>query len=185
MVTQATMEHQSPKLLTTTNLPSIDHLSTDAILSLRQEGSSHKTVADTVAETVGHLSENVVISRGCTLSASKGLMCSFAYNNVRPPDAPLGMGTYAALVHLLPSGGGEVAVDSARALGRQLCQHVIGMCPKAVYPRDDVDESQALVEQDFVLDASIRVGDLLRENCVEVTRFVRFELGEKQEQSEI
>ncbi len=181
MTTQAIMELKSPQILSTPHLSSVDHLTTDSILSIKREDHGERTLADLVAESIGQLSENIAISRGCIMSAAKGMICSFAYNNISPSGDPVAMGTYAALVHLLPSGKEGLPSDSLRTLGGKLCQHVIGVCPKAVYPGGDVDDSEALVEQNFVFDESCKVGDVLREGGVEVTSFVRFGLGETQE----
>lgn len=181
MTTQATMEHGSPKLLTTTDHPSVNYLTTDSILSI--DARSDGSVADLVAKTVGHLSENIVIQRGCVLSVAKGTICSLAYNSVSSPGEPVGMGTYAALVHLLPTDARtDLAPDLVRVLGNRLCQHVIGASPQAVYPGGSVDGSQALVEQNFVLDESRKVGDMLKESGVEVTTFIRYALGETEDQ---
>ena len=173
-ITQATLEHKAPKPLTSTDLPSIDNLTKEVIAGISLD--SYRSLADVVAENVGHLAENLVISRGCTMTTTKGLVYSYTYNNMCSPDAPVAMGTYAALVHLLPSGE-DFDPTHAMVLGRQICQHVIGANPLAVDAGNGVDEAQALVEQSFVLDDSVSVGDLLRRNSAKVTCFVRYSLG--------
>ena len=183
LVTRAALEQYSPRLLTTTDMPSTDHLTRDSIsqIVVSNSNADTKKIADIVADTVGRLSENIVINRGCTFGASKGLLCSYVYNQVcQPPEGGVSMGTYAALVHLLPQSGNDGFDDdekSLSSLGRQICQHVIGMNPSTILPGGNED-GESLVQQNFVLDSSVTVGELLQRNGVKVTKFVRYALGE-------
>lgn len=68
-------------------------------------------------------------------------------------------------------------------LGRQLCQHVVGMNPQSIgshgdSPTEDSDSETKLVYQEFMLDTNLRVGDVLQQNGVRVLDFVRLECGE-------
>ena len=176
-VTLAVLQQKSPPTLDTTSFPSVDFLSQDVMKNVETESKS--TVADLIAEAVGQLSENIVLARGCTMRASEGLICPYVYNSM-----PLyaNMGTYAALVHLLPTGHSEHSLErnleDRLALGCQIGQHIVGMNPASVHPQEGREESEALTAQNFVLDSSVCVADMLSSNNVQVTKFVRYALGE-------
>lgn len=159
---------------------SVGCLTRDDILPLRQVGGE-KTVGDVLAQTVGHLGENLVISRGCVMAASEGILSGFVYNNTASAESAISMGTYGALLHLLPAGGEEFTdTASVQALGNKLCQHVVGMNPEVIKlgSKGVNDAGKALLSQAYLLDQSMAVVDLLEKNRVRVTKFVRYALGE-------
>ena len=180
VATQATLAQKSPVVLDTTDHPSIDYLTPEVLKTVNIEGAAG-TLANLVANAIGLLSENIIFTRGTTMSASKGLICSHIYNNtVNQPGALVGMGTYATLVHLLPTDSKDsfdTRLDDIRMLGSQIGQHITGTNPASVYPQEGREEGEALLAQNFVLDSSIRVADMLREKNVKVSKFVRFALG--------
>ena len=158
---------------------SVGCLTRDDILPLSV--SKDQTVGDLMAQTVGHIGENLIVSRGCVMAASKGILSGFVYNNIASAESAVAMGTYGALLHLLPSDGDEFADSAAvQALGTKICQHVVGMNPEVIKlgNKGVDDESKALLSQEYLLDQSISVGDLLEKNKVRATKFVRYALGE-------
>ena len=158
---------------------SIGRLIRDDIMPLCVQGE--QTVGDLVAQTVGHLGENLVVSRGCVMAASRGLLCGFAYNNMASAELAVAMGTYGALLHMLPDTGEEFSdPESVQTLGKRVCQHIVGMNPEVVKLGSNGvnDPSKALLSQEYLLDQSVKVGDLLEKNRVKVTKFVRYSLGE-------
>ena len=168
----------------TSNTPlSIGRLTKDDILPLSVIGG--QTVHDLVAQMVGHLGENLVVSRGCVMAASKGLLTGYVYNNIASAELAVTMGTYGALLHMLPAGGGDAGEeftdpDAIRMLSSKVCQHVIGMNPEVMKLGSNGvnDAGRALLSQEFLLEPSLTVGDLLEKNKVKVTKFVRYALGE-------
>ena len=158
-------------------MPVVDYLSKDVISST--PASDIQTLADTVAESVGHLGENISISRGCTMAASQGLICGFAYNNVSPPGSQIQLGTYGALLHMLPvEGPGTSSPEDLQRVGEQICQHVVGMDMEEVSAGGSKDIVSVLLEQTFLFDSSVKVGDLLAKNGVSITKVIRYALGE-------
>lgn len=140
-----------------------------------------QTMGDLVAQVVGNLGENLVISRGCVMAASRGLLCGFVYNNMAPAESAVAMGTYGALLHMLPNTGEEFSdPESVQMLGNRLCQHIVGMNPEVVKlgSKGVKDPSKALLSQEYLLDQATTVGDLLEKNKAKVTKFVRYSLGE-------
>lgn len=177
-VTGAILANNLHGLLSTADVPSTNHLTRESLVNITTVTDT-KTLADLVAEYVGHLSENISITRACTVGITRGLVCSYVYNNLRPPGEEVAVGTYAALLHLLPKEQEEFDnVDAAVMLGRQLCQHVVGMNPQAIDVGGEVKESQVLLYQDFLLDSDVTVKSLLERNDAKVTQFVRYALGE-------
>ena len=188
-ITQNTLKHLSPKLLTTTNLASLDVLMSDSIANIvdRESGDGGGSMADRVAEMVGHLQEKMVIARGCTVCSTNGILCAHVYNNRSPPESSVQMGTYGAILHMIGSnsesliGGADLEL---KTLGERICQHIIGVDPLSVEEGggDEGGEgSRVLVNQRFLFDDSVTVGELLQKNGVKVTRFVRYALGEKED----
>ena len=188
-ITRATLAHLSPKLLTTTNLASLDVLTSDSIMNIvNGEEGGRLRVADQVAEIVGHLQERIVVSRGCTVCCTNGLLCSHVYNNrsVGEDGASVRMGTYGTILHMIPDKDSSESLttrgDSSelRVLGERICQHIVGSDPDTV-EESSREGSQALMNQSFLFDDSVTVGELLGKSGVRVTRFVRYALGEKEE----
>lgn len=68
-------------------------------------------------------------------------------------------------------------------VAKGLCQHVVGMAPKTIGNADDEpapnkEDETALVHQEYLLDDTLTVKELLDLNQVEVVAFKRFECGE-------
>lgn len=81
------------------------------------------------------------------------------------------------------------APDSPKSsdLGRQLCQHVIGMSPRSVgelgvdEPNACKEDETCMVHQEYLLDPEVTVGQLLTDAGASVVTFKRFECGEPDE----
>ena len=76
---------------------------------------------------------------------------------------------------------GIVSLDE---LGRRLCQHVVGMNPLStgsledeIAPGDPAEETR-LIFQEYMLDTTLTVQEVLEECGASVLDFVRFECGE-------
>lgn len=83
--------------------------------------------------------------------------------------------------------GAIVAFRSAETnldLQKNLVQHIIGMDPNKVgekgkdEPVENKDDEKCLIHQEYLLDPSATVGEILQENQLEVVDFQRFECGE-------
>ena len=95
------------------------------------------------------------------------------------------MGKYGALLHMsTESSNSALDVAELRMLGDRICQHVIGLNPTGVgkgVEEEEVEEGEVLVNQPYLFDNSVAVGELMAEKGVSVTKFVRYALGEKDE----
>ena len=173
--TGAILAHSAPGLRDT---PSLNHHRREVLSNIALENDT-KSLGDFIAESVGYLSENILIARACTMTVTKGLICSYTYNNLSQPGPDVALGTYAALLHLLPKERDEFdSVEAAATLGRQLCQHIVGLNPLGLNEGDEVKQSQALLHQGFLLDNTVTVGELLEKNGAQVNQFVRYSVGE-------
>ena len=185
-ITRETFASLLPKLLVSTSFASHDILTSTTILNIIRSGGA--TVGDSVAEMVGHFREKISVSRGSALSCTSGLLCGHIYNNRASgisDDVSVPTGPYGAVLHMnnCDSSSNPLSerddLAKLRKLGEQVCQHIVGLAPNVV--EDTAGENNSLVSQRFLFDDSVTVGELLEHNGVCVTRFVRYALGEKEE----
>ena len=184
----------SPKLLTTTKLASCDFLLSDSILNIEEDlkievgraSSGSGTIADRIAEVVGHLQEKIAVPRGCTLSCTDGLLCAHVYkNNSLKNDTKVEMGTYGTILHMTSEDASEPLttrsdLQELKILGERICQHIVGVNP---FDEDSKNVAEALLSQRFVFDDAVTVGELLQRSGVSVTRFIRYARGERETNS--
>ena len=102
------------------------------------------------------------------------------------------LGKYGALVVYeedpsikeVPTEEGQESTLTLEDLGKQLCQHVVGMNPTSIGSFDEElkekpQEEKRLLHQDFMFDDSLSVKDVLKKYGVRVTDFIRIECGEE------
>ncbi|XP_043500185.1 elongation factor Ts, mitochondrial isoform X2 [Polistes fuscatus] len=137
-----------------------------------------KTLADHSALIIGTIGENITLRRALCMRV-QGEALVFGGTHPAPMNPiPISFGRYGALVAVKGK-------EDKMILGTQLCQHIIGMNPLKVgdntvdQPIIDVDNETCLIYQEFLLDPSLSVQQVLKDAQVEVLDFARFELGEK------
>ncbi|KAK9727692.1 Elongation factor TS [Popillia japonica] len=119
-----------------------------------------KPLGDHVALMIGTLGENASLRRAMVLTAAPSLI--------------------GGIVALRQCTTKNVDLST---VGKNICQHIVGMNPKRVgtstdEPSKNSDEETCLIFQEYLNDESIKVKDYLEENGVEVVDFKRFECGE-------
>lgn len=98
------------------------------------------------------------------------------------------LGKYGSLV-LYEADGSQMSsmsdgIVSLDELGRRLCQHVVGMNPHCIgsledeVPPGDPAEETRLIFQEYMLDITLTVQEVLEQCGASVLNFVRFECGE-------
>ncbi len=144
------------------------------------------TITDLVAKNIGHFGENIIVSRGCITTTGitagdNNTLSSFVYNDIAVPNTEVVIGTYASLVLLRLVNVGGVTGDFVKQIGTKIGQHVVGMNPAPILTKkeEEIDGRDCLVDQPYILDSSVSVGDFLRSHDLHVTDFVRYELGEQ------
>ncbi|KAF5402031.1 hypothetical protein PHET_04283 [Paragonimus heterotremus] len=94
-------------------------------------------------------------------------------------------GKYASLIRYRPMGDQSSTPawrERAARLGKQLCQHIVGMNPRPgleiTEPNANPEEEQCLLLQPFFLDENVRVGEHLMRNDMILEDFIRVECGQ-------
>jgi len=164
------------------------------------KSSNNMSLGDMVALCVGNLGENMALRRAAFVRADPESKLSFYVH----PSAPgknikkFQMGKYGSIVDMVQTDGADKPTTKLQDLGGQLCQHIVGMNPKTLgQASDDGDikvdkvdagleakeavEEDVLLKQDFLLDSSMTVGQLLCLKGAKVNGFVRFACGEEVE----
>lgn len=150
---------------------------------------NEKTIGDLTALEVGNIGENIAVRRGIFMRATdKEMIASYIHaTGVQAGKIrQCSMGKYGSLVLFQEDSSMSEPLErtaTLEELGRQLCQHVVGMNPQSIgsysdSPAEDSDSETKLVHQEFMLDTNLRVGDVLQQNGVRVLDFVRLECGE-------
>jgi elongation factor Ts len=83
------------------------------------------TVADSIADTIAKIGENMTLRRAAEIAVSKGVVASYVHNSVVD-----GLGKIGVIVGL-ESGGNA---DELKAFGRMVAMHVASANPQAVDP---------------------------------------------------
>lgn len=145
------------------------------------------TISDLIAQKIGYFSENISVARGCVMMGGRGQIIPFTYNQIVDQVTGVAMGTYAALVQLQASDGARE--NNIREVGRLLGQHIVGLEPKSISSTLSAEgcgfvdgrgssEESALLNQLYLMDNSVTVGEWLDRQGIQVTAFIRYGLGE-------
>lgn len=151
-----------------------------------------KTIADITALEIGQVGENIAVRRAIYLRAASEKQLIASYVHSTGPMSNLhgtcALGKYGSLVlyeavvsKISSMSDGIVSLDE---LGRRLCQHVVGMNPHSIgsledeAPPGDPAEEMRLIFQEYMLDTTLTVQEVLQECGASVLDFVRFECGE-------
>nr|XP_050851806.1 elongation factor Ts, mitochondrial isoform X2 [Vespula vulgaris] len=156
----------------------VERLSLDMETLKALPANDGKTLADHSALTIGIIGENITLRRALCMRV-QGDAAIFGGTHPAPMNPiPISFGRYGALIAVKGK-------EDKMILGTQLCQHIIGMNPFKVgnnmvdQPNIDVDNETCLIYQEFLLDPSLSVQQVLRDAQVEVLDFARFEIGER------
>lgn len=148
------------------------------------QNSSGETVGESVTRTIGKLGENIKITKAVTMTTEvSNVIGSYVHGPFVTSSGGCSLGRYGGIVALKPKQD-EANVDSMLNLANKLAQHVVGMNPKVIAEDDSAhkaakesDTSDALLEQEYLLNDSVTVKELLNREAVEVIDFVRYECG--------
>ncbi|CAG9784187.1 unnamed protein product [Diatraea saccharalis] len=151
-------------------------LDSEQLSNLSTEGG--KKLSETLALFIGSVGENAVLRRAECWKAN-GKDVKIAGYTHPAPAAPgqYSAGKYGALLAYRQTGDNQ-------DIGRQLCQHIVGCAPRKIGNKDhdkpakNADDETCLIYQEYLLDPSYTVEELLQQNNVEVLDYVRFSCGE-------
>jgi len=149
------------------------------ILSLPIPAGDHNNVEEQVVSVVGKIGENIQVKKALAISTHHNNIIGVASHGGSTATADsCEMGTYGAVVVLKPLHP-DPNTGQLTKLARSLSQHVIGMNPKTLHCGDGVSVEESLMGQEFLLDESRCVGDMVNEAGVEVVDFVRFGISDE------
>ncbi|KAK0089145.1 hypothetical protein PV325_008865 [Microctonus aethiopoides] len=144
-----------------------------------------KTVADHVALTIGNVGENITVRRALQMSVHPDIELVGCTHPTPVNPIPVSVGKYGAIL------GYKCQAPVNNLLGMQLCQHIIGMNPSRIgqvgvdEPMSNADDESTMIHQEFLLDPSLTVQQVLLAAQAEIVDFARFEMGEQTEMDEI
>lgn len=140
-----------------------------------------KPLSDHLALIIGKVGENASLRRATCFKATNSVsLAAFAHPAGKADAATeniVQLGKFGALVALHDATGN---VDAQR----NLCQHIVGMNPSKIgvpdvdKPAEIKDDEQCLLFQEYLLEPSMSVAEVLAESQIEVVQFKRFECGE-------
>lgn len=128
-----------------------------------------KLLSDHVALLIGTVGENTSLKRALCLKVKDGIhLTGYAHPSGTSINNVL-LGRLAGLVALKTADKNAFVED----VGKNLCQHIVGMNPSKIgsdsdAPAKNKDEETCLIHQEYLLDESLSVKDLLDEHKVEV-----------------
>ncbi|TPP61834.1 Elongation factor Ts mitochondrial [Fasciola gigantica] len=169
--------------------PSINYFAADQFKEMVLDKSTK--LSDAVAIVVGAVGENIAVRRAVGLHNidDTSRLASYAHistDGVKQGIREVRFGKYAAVIRYRPTGEQIASAawhERASRLGKQLCQHIVGMNPRPglelTTPADDPDEEKCLLLQPFFLDDTVRVGEHLARNEIVLEEFVRLECGQE------
>ncbi|GBP05924.1 Elongation factor Ts, mitochondrial [Eumeta japonica] len=150
-------------------------MDTEQLRNLHCDG---KKLSEILALFIGSVGENAVLRRAeCWKSNSDDVKIA-AYTHPSPAVlSDYSAGKYGALMAYKQNPLHE-------DIGRQICQHIVGCGPEKIgskehdKPVKNNDDETCLIYQEYLLDPSYTVEEVLASHEVEVIDFVRFSCGE-------
>ncbi|XP_022079297.1 elongation factor Ts, mitochondrial-like [Acanthaster planci] len=160
-----------------------------------------KNLQDQAALTIGKIGENMTLNRAlCMMAPADHFIGTYVHSvQQRQQKSKCMVGKYGALVAFRRT---EDALTEFRPddIGRRLCQHIVGMSPLTVGEHAEVTKVETtreqepkpvgssegedskveteMLRQEYLLDPTITVGELIRQESLEIVDFARFECGE-------
>ncbi|XP_068140479.1 elongation factor Ts, mitochondrial [Drosophila tropicalis] len=145
-----------------------------------------RILADHLALLIGAVGENASIRRALCFKVDNGVrLAGYAHpapTNVSTTEDITQVGKYGAIM----------AYRSEHRLqdiefNKSICQQIVGMKPKKIgeydkdKPSENKDEEPCLIHQEYLLDADKTVGEVLKEQAIDIIDYHRFECGEQTE----
>lgn len=144
---------------------------------------SEESVNDLVLQVVGRLGERIMLKRAVTMTTEKHcLIGAYTHGPFTSNIDGCQMGKYAAIVAIQPT---YINTDNETlsTLAKSLSQHVVGMNPRLISSKDAQEENidgEIFEEQNYLMNETITVKELLNTNSASIVDFLRMECGEQQ-----
>ncbi|XP_037052435.1 elongation factor Ts, mitochondrial [Bradysia coprophila] len=149
------------------------------------QGLEGKSLGDELALMIGSVGENASLRRATCFKAAEPITLFGGSHPLTTTSSGVHLGTYGGMFAW--KSAGDAAVDAD--LLKNICTHIIGLNPSKVgaididKPNEDKDAEKCLIHQGYLMDETQTVGELFKENAIEVLDFNRFRCGEETETS--
>lgn len=137
-----------------------------------------KKLSEILALFIGSVGENAILRRAECWKANNRDIKIAGYTHPAPPvPGEYSAGKYGALLAYKQA-------DDQEDIGKKLCQHIVGCAPRKIgnketdKPAKNIDDETCLIYQEYLLDPSYTVEEVLEQNKVEVIDYIRFSCGE-------
>uniref|UniRef100_A0A182JJN7 Elongation factor Ts, mitochondrial n=1 Tax=Anopheles atroparvus TaxID=41427 RepID=A0A182JJN7_ANOAO len=150
-----------------------------------------KSLGDHLALMIGTVGENASLNRAICYKVPDSIQLTGyvhpAPNADVPLDVPL-IGKYGSLMAFKADHSTvreEEDGDTSAQVARKVCQHIVGMKPERIgvagkdEPAADKDDETCLIHQEYLVDPTYTVGEVLEANRLQILDFQRFECGAK------
>ena len=144
--------------------------------------NSEKTVNNSVLQAVGRLGERIMLKRALTITTERdSVIGSYVHGPFTFNIDGCQMGKFAAMV-ALKSTNTSNEYEKLVTFATSLSQHIVGMNPSCISGdslanSESIDKEEILEEQNFLLDETVIVKELLSMKSVSIVDFVRMECG--------
>ncbi|XP_056635685.1 elongation factor Ts, mitochondrial [Diorhabda sublineata] len=138
-----------------------------------------KILADRLALMIGTVGENAILKRAMCLKVGNGVyLTGYAHPSGTTIDN-IQLGRLGGLLAYKVLEKNETTIEVARGI----CQHIVGMRPTKLgcitdKPNVNKEEETCLIHQEYLLDDTLTVNDVLNLHNIEIVDFKRFECGE-------
>jgi len=130
-----------------------------------------RSLSDLVALNIGQIGENLALGSATIVKAGEGeAICGLCHPS-SGASGDVQYGRYAALL----SFKGNAEDSATSSIARGVCQHIIGLAPLHISNAEDKENS--LMHQSYLLDEEQKVSEVLEAAGLELTNFVRVEVG--------
>lgn len=140
-----------------------------------------KKLSEILALFIGSVGENAVLRRAECWKANSSDVKITAYTHPAPTiSSDYSAGKYGALLAYKQA-------NDVEDVGKQICQHIVGCAPSKIgikekdKPAENSDDETCLIFQEYLLDPSYTVQEVLEQNKAEVIDYIRFSCGENVE----
>lgn len=159
-------------------------LETETLRNLKLDDG--KTLGDHLALMIGVVGENASLKRAiCYKTPEAVRLCGYTHPAPEShAEGKLMLGKYGSIAAF---NSNSEKTEEILEIHRKICQHIVGMKPEKIgdaeedKPNEVKDEEKCLIHQEFILDESLTIGEILQENNIKIIDFQRFECGEKVE----
>ncbi|XP_049787131.1 elongation factor Ts, mitochondrial [Schistocerca cancellata] len=143
-----------------------------------------KTLADHLALLIGTVGENLALRRAVCFHVGTDVKLAGYAHPAPPLDTRILLGRYGAILAFKQNSPPSLEGLPKEHIGRQLCQHIVGMNPEKIgevgedTPAENPDDEHCMIFQEYLLDPSVIVNQVLGDSGISLLDFTRFECGE-------